>query len=59
MQTVQLEDLLQLSIERQNDKVGQDILEEERRKIRDLSNVYQDAKSSERVGKFIIDLLNE
>ena len=36
---------------------GDDILKEERMKIKNMSNVYQDAESSKRVGEFIIDLL--
>ena len=36
---------------------GEDILKEERTKIKNLSNVYQDANSSKRVSEFIIDLI--
>lgn len=36
---------------------GEDILKEERTKIKNLSNVYQDANSSKRVGEFIINLI--
>lgn len=36
---------------------GEDILKEERTKIKNLSNVYQDANSSKRVAEFIIDLI--
>ena len=35
---------------------GKDILKEERTKIKNLSNVYQDANSSKRVAEFIINL---
>ena len=36
---------------------GEDILREERTKIKNLSNVYQDANSSKRVAEFIINLI--
>jgi len=36
---------------------GEDILKEERTKIKNLSNVYQDANSSKRVAEFIVNLI--
>lgn len=36
---------------------GEDILKEERTKIKNLSNVYQDANSSKRVAEFIVSLI--
>lgn len=36
---------------------GEDVLKEERTKIKNLSNVYQDANSSKRVSEFIIGLI--
>ena len=36
---------------------GEDILKEERTKIKNLSNMYQDANSSKRVAEFIVDLI--
>lgn len=38
---------------------GNDVLKEERNKIKDLTNVYQDANSSKRVAEFILKLLQE
>jgi len=39
-----------------NVAIGNDILIEERKKVKDLTNEYQDANSSKRVAEFIIGI---